>query len=166
MGLIHFHAAAPLKDRNGITQKQAKPEAKPSKLATPTSAAEYEDEDMREAVHADPCLMALDSPLGSDKKAFDGDPAKWVKAVMRREEIADAIREAVDGDGWVEMDDGDRDLLMDRLAECALHMTNANLGPVLRALKRATKHKPESTAVASTKSTNGHARPEAADAHA
>lgn len=142
---ILFHAGKVLKDRNREVVREGKPGAKAIRWDTNGQPTDYAEEDKRDAVHGYVAIMALDSTLKSDQKELEGEPGKWVKAVRKREKIAEKIVAALnEGDGWVELDDDHRDVLVDRLAHCAVHMSNANIGPVVEALLEPPQKRPAS----------------------
>jgi len=100
-------------------------------------------------------LMALDASLPSDAAQYEQDKGKWVAAVVDREELAAKLQEALadDSDGLVELDKDERQMILTRLAECVVPrklptgqtidgMSNAVIGPVLRAVEKAPKEHP------------------------
>jgi hypothetical protein len=125
-------------DRNGIVFREPKPGSKPD-----PATGRYSPEDMRPQTYGGIAMSALDVTLPSDNKAMQSSPDRWVKMVMRREETAQVIRAAMDGDGWAELPDDRRDLLTERLAETLTlpGLSNAMIGPVIRVLLNPPKEK-------------------------
>ena len=137
-----FHAAEILTDRRGTAFQEPKPKAKPQANGT------FADADMREVSYGDMAMAALDASLETDKKEMEADPAKWVRAVMKRETISGKIQAGLTGDGWVDLSDEQRDLVCDRLAQITGRTTLAMVGPVIAVLQNPPKEKPTLTLVA------------------
>jgi hypothetical protein len=139
-----FHAGKVLVDRRGQPVRQPKPNEKPRRDEKTNEIVGFDDDQLRDTTHAEVALQALDSTLHGDEDEMKKDPAKWVKAVNRREEISRPIAESVTtGDGWVEIDVAQRDLLEERLAKLVVLQGLRMVGPVLEALKNPPKERPK-----------------------
>lgn len=143
-----FHASATLTDRHGDPFREPKPSERPD----PKTG--FADEQLRVLRHGDIALSALDAAVEGDEKLMKDDPPKWVKAIIRRDEVSRIISEAMNGDGWAKINEEQRDLMVDRLALCALRLNVAMVGPVMHALR----HPPENRPAALAKP-NGRGRP-------
>jgi hypothetical protein len=133
-------------DRNGIIFREPTPGAKPD-----PATGRYSPEDMRPQTYGGIAISVLDVTLPSDNKAMQSAPDRWVKMVMRREETVQAIRAGMDsGDGWAELADDRRDLLVERLAEALTlpGLSNAMIGPVIGVLMNPPKEKSTEKAAA------------------
>lgn len=142
-----FHASQVLTDRRGKPMREPKPGERQKRDEKTNEPLGFDEHQLRDVTHGDIAMLALDSTLHGDDDEMKKDPAKWVKAVMRREKISTAIAKAInEGDGWVELDvsqrDNQRDLLMDRLALLVTHSGLRTVGPVLEALENPTKERP------------------------
>ena len=129
-----FHASAALVDRHGKPIREVKPGEQPT-LDTQGRVVGYDDQQMRGLMHGDVALMALDAAIEGDEKTLRESPAKWVKAIGKRDAIAVLIANAMKGDGWAELREEQIELLIERVAPFALTKTLAIVGPVLRALQ-------------------------------
>lgn len=130
-----FHASAPLLNRHGDPFREAKVGEKPRDGA-------FEPSQMRDLRHGDIAMLALDTQLEGDDKAIKEDPAKWVKAVMKREAISSAIAAAMKGDGWATLKDGQEELLIDRLALLVPRAGVGMVGQVITALQNPPDERP------------------------
>lgn len=138
-----FNASAILENRHGKPFREPKDGEKPKldpKTGQPTG---FDDTQMRDIRHGDIALVALDSALEGDDKLMKDDPTKWVKAVMKREDISRAIAAAMkDGDGWATLKNEQKETLLDRLALCAPRLGLAMTGPVMAVLEAPPEAKP------------------------
>lgn len=142
-----FHAGAVLTNRHGEPYREPKANAKP-RVDDSGNAVGYADDDMRVVTHGAIAMMALDGSVPSDEKSAKDEPAKWVKAVMKREEMSSLIVDALKADGWVELRDEQAELIQERLAQFALKMNVTMVGPVISALEHPPKEKDRTEAKA------------------
>lgn len=148
---VLFKACDVLKRRDGRVFRDPKPGEEPHYRTLPggESQAYYEDKQRKDVRAGDIAVIALDSTLPSDKKEMEKDASKWVRAVKKRAELAEAITAALNDMTEVELIDTDRDIIAERIGECvaigAYAAGNAIAGPVVFALMEAPK-KPQPAA--------------------
>lgn len=133
-----FNASALVKTRLGDSFKEPKPDVKP-KLDEMGRPLPLLDEQMRELRYGDVVINALDSNLQGDEEKMKEDVAKWVKAVMKREEIAKIIVDAMERDGWAKLSEAQQTICMDRLSVLVSRHGLGLIGPVMYVLE----HPPE-----------------------
>ena len=138
-----FHASKTLKDRRGQPMREAKAGEKRKTAEKTGLPLDWADDQLRDLTHGDVAMLALDSTLHGDEDDMRKNPAEWVKSVLLREDISRPISEALtSGDGWVEIDVAQRNLLKDRLAKLVVLHGLRTVGPVLEALANPPKERP------------------------
>lgn len=158
-----FYVKTVLKDRDGIAVRDPKPGETPKSRTQPNGQMQlyFEESQKRDALFGHVALAALDATVPTDRKEMEADAAKWVKAVARREDVADKVRVALLGDGWAEFPDDHRDMLVERLGQCLVIGTfaggNAVVGPVVSALLKppAARSRPEDAEAGAGPAGNG-----------
>ncbi len=132
-----FNAKEVLLNRQGDPFREPKAGEKPKVDQRTGANLGFEESQKRDVRYGDVAMGALDSTLEGDEKHLREAPDRWVRAVMRREEISRAIAAALNsGDGLVDLEKTEVDLLKDRLAVYGLRMGIAMVGPVMTVLER------------------------------
>jgi hypothetical protein len=135
---MHFHAGKTRTDRRGQAIREPKPGAKPN-LDEKGNPLPWGEDQLREDV----ALLALDSTLHRDEDEMKKSPAEWVRAVMRREEVSKPIAAAItSGDGWVDLEKTECQMLKDHLAKLVIVHGLRTVGPVLEALEHPPQERP------------------------
>lgn len=141
-----FNAGAVLENRAGEPFREPKPGEKP-KIHPVTGAPHFDDDQFKNLRYGDIALNALDNAVEGDEKLLKESADKWVKAIMKREAISARISAALKGDGWVNLKEEQKDMLVERLGLSAIRLGLALVGPVMDVLENPPEEKTEAASV-------------------